>query len=319
MAREAIDKNSAIIVVGSHGCRRRRFRIGSRRSIWRFTIRSLLPPIRHAGSIFVGAFSPEAAGDYASGPNHVLPTAGAARLRGGLSAADFVKVISVQELDARRRWGNLRRPSRRWLAPKAWKAHARSVEVRLGRLISARRLQPRERARTWRRIRRRPAAARTNCGSTSTKTRWAARRGHRIFEERLTRGRLADLSRIRAARSGAGRIFRRRDPDELLLTNGTDEAIQVLINTYVDDGDDVLLLRPSYAMYRFYAELAGASIREVALSPAEAGVSARRISGRDQPDTRAILIANPNNPTGTGIDPRAASNAFWSRAAMPRC
>ena len=42
-------------------------------------------------------------------------------------------------------------------------------------------------------------------------------------------------------------------PEELLLTNGTDEAIQVIINTFVDDGDDVLLLRPSYAMYRFYA------------------------------------------------------------------
>ena len=54
--------------------------------------------MRHAGSVFVGPTSPEAAGDYASGPNHVLPTSGAARLRGGLSAADFVKVISVQEL-----------------------------------------------------------------------------------------------------------------------------------------------------------------------------------------------------------------------------
>ena len=43
--------------------------------------------------------SPEAAGDYAAGPNHVLPTSGAARLRGGLSAADFVKVIATQSLD----------------------------------------------------------------------------------------------------------------------------------------------------------------------------------------------------------------------------
>ena len=46
---------------------------------------SLLPGIRHAGSVFLGPSSPEAAGDYASGPNHVLPTSGAARLRGGLS------------------------------------------------------------------------------------------------------------------------------------------------------------------------------------------------------------------------------------------
>jgi histidinol dehydrogenase len=57
-----------------------------------------LPLIQNAGSIFVGDYSAQAAGDYASGPNHVLPTAGVARFRGGLSVNDFVKVITVQEL-----------------------------------------------------------------------------------------------------------------------------------------------------------------------------------------------------------------------------
>ncbi len=57
-----------------------------------------VPHIRNAGSVFVGDFSPQAAGDYASGPNHVLPTAGAARYRGGLSVLDFVKLITIQEL-----------------------------------------------------------------------------------------------------------------------------------------------------------------------------------------------------------------------------
>jgi histidinol dehydrogenase len=54
--------------------------------------------VRNAGSLFVGEYSPQAAGDYASGPNHVLPTGGAARFRGGLSVLDFVKTISVQQL-----------------------------------------------------------------------------------------------------------------------------------------------------------------------------------------------------------------------------
>ena len=57
-----------------------------------------LTSIQNAGSIFVGDYSAQAAGDYASGPNHVLPTAGVARFRGGLSVQDFVKVITVQEL-----------------------------------------------------------------------------------------------------------------------------------------------------------------------------------------------------------------------------
>jgi histidinol dehydrogenase len=57
--------------------------------------------IQSAGSIFVGDYSAQAAGDYASGPNHVLPTAGQARFRGGLSVLDFVKIISLQKLSAR--------------------------------------------------------------------------------------------------------------------------------------------------------------------------------------------------------------------------
>src|SRR5271169_1863297 len=56
-----------------------------------------LTAIRNAGSVFVGNYSAQSAGDYAAGPNHVLPTAGAARFRGGFSVADFLKVITVQK------------------------------------------------------------------------------------------------------------------------------------------------------------------------------------------------------------------------------
>jgi histidinol dehydrogenase len=54
--------------------------------------------LRRAGTVFVGSFSAQAAGDYATGSNHVLPTSGAAAARGGLSAADFVRVSTVQRL-----------------------------------------------------------------------------------------------------------------------------------------------------------------------------------------------------------------------------
>ena len=91
-------------------------------------------------------------------------------------------------------------------------------------------------------------------------------------------------------------------PEEFLLTNGTDEAIQVLINTFVDDGDDVVLLRPSYAMYRFYAELAGADVRELDYRREDLAFPLEELLAAVRPDTKAILIANPNNPTGTGID-----------------
>ncbi len=56
--------------------------------------------VTNAGSVFIGDFSPQAVGDYASGPNHVLPTSAVARYRGGLSVFDFVKLITFQELTA---------------------------------------------------------------------------------------------------------------------------------------------------------------------------------------------------------------------------
>jgi histidinol dehydrogenase len=88
-----------------------------------------LPFIRNAGSVFVGDYSAQAAGDYASGPNHVLPTSGQARFRGGLSVLDFVKVITVQQLSA----NGLRRiaPVVECLAgAEGLAAHAQSVRVR---------------------------------------------------------------------------------------------------------------------------------------------------------------------------------------------
>ena len=88
-----------------------------------------LPHIRNAGSVFVGDYSPQAAGDYASGPNHVLPTSGESRFRGGLSVLDFMKLVTVQELSQ----DGLRQISQtvETLAQlEGLEAHATSVRVR---------------------------------------------------------------------------------------------------------------------------------------------------------------------------------------------
>jgi histidinol dehydrogenase len=58
----------------------------------------LAPLVRHAGAVFLDEFTPQAAGDYISGPNHVLPTGGMARVRGGLGVLDFVRVIACQQV-----------------------------------------------------------------------------------------------------------------------------------------------------------------------------------------------------------------------------
>src|SRR5580658_1402718 len=85
--------------------------------------------VQNAGSVFVGDYSAQAAGDYASGPNHVLPTAGQARFRGGLSVVDFVKVVTVQQLSAAGLKGIA--PAIECLADaEGLPAHARSIRVR---------------------------------------------------------------------------------------------------------------------------------------------------------------------------------------------
>lgn len=88
-----------------------------------------------AGTIFVGGWSAQALGDYTTGSNHVLPTSGAARFRGGLSAADFVRVFTVQTIDR----GGLRAigPSAIALAEaEGLHAHARSIRLRLAPRMS---------------------------------------------------------------------------------------------------------------------------------------------------------------------------------------
>ncbi len=120
------------------------------------------------------------------------------------------------------------------------------------------------------------------------------------LRERITREALAVYPEYDEIRPRLARHFGVSE-DQLVLTNGTDEAIQLLVNAYVEPGGDVLLLRPSYAMYRFYCEVAGAAIRELDYRKEDLAFPMDEFLAAIRPDTRAILIANPNNPTGTGI------------------
>jgi histidinol dehydrogenase len=91
--------------------------------------RDYLDDITSAGSIFIGDYSAQSVGDYASGPNHTLPTAGAARFRGGLSVMDFVKIITVQEV-SRKGLQSIAAIVESLASAEGLNAHAESVRVR---------------------------------------------------------------------------------------------------------------------------------------------------------------------------------------------
>jgi histidinol-phosphate aminotransferase len=93
------------------------------------------------------------------------------------------------------------------------------------------------------------------------------------------------------------RYFRVR-PQELLLTNGGDDALRVFFDTFVEPGSSILTCEPTFPMYRYYAEIAGARIETLRYGaemefPLDGVLSALR----NRP--RVLFIANPNNPTGT--------------------
>lgn len=128
-AREALDRNGLTIIASSLGEMRA---IVNRLAPEHLTVDTLadLDWVRNAGSVFVGRWSAQPMGDYISGPNHTLPTGGMARVRGGLSVNDFVKVITVQ---------HYAQPALRALGPKAallaeaegLTAHSEAIRTRL--------------------------------------------------------------------------------------------------------------------------------------------------------------------------------------------
>jgi histidinol dehydrogenase len=96
IAAESLSRRGAILLVGSL---EQAVDVANRIAPEHLTLpATLAPAVQNAGSVFLSEFTPQSAGDYISGPNHVLPTGAMARVRGGLSVLDFVRIISVQEV-----------------------------------------------------------------------------------------------------------------------------------------------------------------------------------------------------------------------------
>jgi histidinol dehydrogenase len=127
-AKASLKKNGSILVAESH---EQALEFANRIAAEHITVNEEdVPHVRNAGSIFAGDYSPQAAGDYAAGPNHVLPTGGVARFRGGLSVLDFVKTISVQQL-SRDGLDRIGAAVITLAEAEGLKSHAESIRVRL--------------------------------------------------------------------------------------------------------------------------------------------------------------------------------------------
>lgn len=88
------------------------------------------------------------------------------------------------------------------------------------------------------------------------------------------------------------------DPKNVMLTNGSDEALRLIMEAYISEDDTVVIMEPSFAMFKFYAKLQGARVVSAPLGPYLEFIEEPY---DDLSDPRMIVLCNPNNPTGTMI------------------
>lgn len=118
---------------------------------------------------------------------------------------------------------------------------------------------------------------------------------------RITAKEMAIYPEYQATAKRLARYFGVR-PAEMHLTNGIDDALHLIADTFIEDGDSVIVVEPTFDMYRFFAELAGARVISLRYDdemrfPVDAVIRALRRPPKRSP--RVLYIANPNNPTGT--------------------
>jgi len=114
---------------------------------------------------------------------------------------------------------------------------------------------------------------------------------------KLTAKEIATYPEYAASTRKIARYFRVH-PDELVLTNGGDDALRVFFDTFVEPRTSILICEPTFPMYRYYTEIAGARVLSLHYGPnMEFPLAAALAALRKKP--RVFFLANPNNPTGT--------------------
>jgi histidinol-phosphate aminotransferase len=119
---------------------------------------------------------------------------------------------------------------------------------------------------------------------------------------KLSAQQIAMYPEYQASTRRLARYFRVRS-EELLLTNGGDDALRVFFDTFVEPGSHILFCEPTFPMYRYYAEIAGANIETLRYG-SEMEFPMERVLSALRKKPRVLFVANPNNPTGTLLLPK---------------
>ena len=265
--------------------------------------------LRNAGSIFVGPWAPESAGDYATGANHVLPTGGLARASGALAVEAYGKFTQVQRV-TREGLAGIRESVGALAEAEGLLAHRDAVEIRFR---ERRPMSPTP-------VTFSSPTAPASYSWEATNEEVAARYGvdprtivrfdlntsptpPALVERLLVAGEFdapiseyppSDYRRLiaaAAARYGVG-------TDELLVGAGADEILDLIAKAFIAPGSQAIVPVPSYAMYRVCTEQRGATVVGVPRRSASDGWAIDPGGIRDAArDAAVVWLCSPNNPT----------------------
>ncbi|HUF49924.1 MAG TPA: histidinol dehydrogenase [Longimicrobiales bacterium] len=271
--------------------------------------RALLPLLRNAGTIFLGAASSVAFGDYITGANHVLPTAGLARAHAGLSTDDFLRWTTYQELTPAAA-ARLSAPTAALADAEGLPAHALAARLRADgsdRAESAYADVPAVTLRATYRDLTTYDPGRLECAvnlSDNTNQFGAAPSVRELLgtidSAAITRypsEYCADLKRALAAMLGV-------EPTNIVTGCGSDNVIDAAVRAFCEAGDVVAYHEPTFVMVPIFARANAALPRAIPLAPGgmldvDAMLAAR---------ARITYVCRPNNPTG----------AYFERAQVER-
>ena len=252
--------------------------------------------ITAAGSIFVGHYSPESAGDYASGTNHTLPTMGLATAYSGIGLDSFMHAITYQEL-TQAGLNTLGSTIIQMAEAEGLDAHANAVKVRL----SSEKSENSESSENF------------NCPLNKVRPNIAALKPYSTardeykgaigiyldanenpFENGYNRYPSTTLKgQVRATIAAKKGV----DPSRLFLGNGSDEAIDLLFRVFCRPGvDNVISIAPTYGMYSVCAAINDIEYREVMLDE-DFSLPVDKLLAAADAQSKLLFVCSPNNPT----------------------
>lgn len=252
--------------------------------------------VTNAGSVFIGQYTAESFGDYASGTNHTLPTAGYARAYSGVSTDSFVKKITYQRV-SETGLRNLGQTVVTMAEAESLQAHANAVKVRLEKVEQVNRELP-ENAENRSLSLVRPVLRKLTPYS-SARDEFEGEAS--VFLDANENGLVTAYNRYpdplqRAVKNEIAKI-KNIATENVMLGNGSDEVLDLIFRLVCEPGlDKVAYLNPSYGMYNV---LAGINQLETIAIELDADFTKAPNDILEQAKTAKLLVlCNPNNPTG---------------------